>query len=104
MTDHASVKYYTLSLHDALPISRRINSERQLVMTRNSLVIALIAVVVGCKGDGKPGAAALQAMSDLEQCKKDKQRSEEHTSELQSLTNIVCRLLRDKKTRHKHDI
>src|SRR5262249_56013613 len=28
-------------------------------------------------------------------------RSEEHTSELQSLTNLVCRLLLEKKTLHK---
>src|SRR5258706_9210359 len=28
----------------------------------------------------------------------DEQRSEEHTSELQSLTNLVCRLLLEKKT------
>src|SRR5262249_58800117 len=29
-------------------------------------------------------------------------RSEEHTSELQSLTNLVCRLLLEKKNKHKH--
>src|SRR5438046_8078618 len=28
-------------------------------------------------------------------------RSEEHTSELQSLTNLVCRLLLEKKNKHK---
>src|ERR1019366_5274213 len=32
--------------------------------------------------------------------KKDVCRSEEHTSELQSLTNLVCRLLLEKKTLH----
>src|SRR5262249_61881720 len=31
---------------------------------------------------------------------KDPLRSEEHTSELQSLTNLVCRLLLEKKKRH----
>src|SRR5438093_10195036 len=30
-------------------------------------------------------------------------RSEEHTSELQSLTNLVCRLLLEKKNRHAQD-
>src|SRR5258706_6218905 len=30
------------------------------------------------------------------------QRSEEHTSELQSLTNIVCRLLLEKKNKKQH--
>src|SRR5437016_10938057 len=29
-------------------------------------------------------------------------RSEEHTSELQSLTNLVCRLLLEKKNNHRH--
>src|SRR5438093_9145701 len=29
-------------------------------------------------------------------------RSEEHTSELQSLTNLVCRLLLEKKKKQKH--
>src|SRR5437016_10877650 len=31
-------------------------------------------------------------------------RSEEHTSELQSLTNLVCRLLLEKKKKHKKKI
>src|SRR5438093_7504985 len=30
------------------------------------------------------------------------ERSEEHTSELQSLTNLVCRLLLEKKNKHMH--
>src|SRR5262249_59906811 len=30
------------------------------------------------------------------------ERSEEHTSELQSLTNLVCRLLLEKKNTHAH--
>src|SRR5438046_4615218 len=30
-------------------------------------------------------------------------RSEEHTSELQSLTNLVCRLLLEKKNKNKHN-
>src|SRR2546430_10990155 len=32
---------------------------------------------------------------------KIEQRSEEHTSELQSQSNLVCRLLLEKKTRHE---
>ena len=42
------------------------------------------------------GAAATKT----EQYKK-RGRSEEHTSELQSLTNLVCRLLLEKKKKHK---
>src|ERR1019366_1345991 len=42
------------------------------------------------EGAGGPGGGASSA---------DRHRSEEHTSELQSLTNLVCRLLLEKKTR-----
>src|SRR2546430_9777069 len=37
------------------------------------------------------------ATSDQCQCESDKDRSEEHTSELQSQSNLVCRLLLEKK-------
>src|SRR5688572_32177016 len=47
-----------------------------------------------------------QRGSDGEECepgdqRRDAQRSEEHTSELQSQSNLVCRLLLEKK-KHKH--
>src|SRR5688572_31589064 len=32
-----------------------------------------------------------------------RRRSEEHTSELQSQSNLVCRLLLEKKKKHNHD-
>src|SRR5688572_31355457 len=32
------------------------------------------------------------------------QRSEEHTSELQSQSNLVCRLLLEKKNQRRHDV
>src|SRR5262249_62177707 len=68
--DTASTKIYTLSLHDALPISPHLRAGR-----------------ADCRRP--PARPAL-----------DSGRSEEHTSELQSLTNLVCRLLLEKKTRH----
>src|SRR5262249_60639007 len=52
---------------------------------------------------GHPKAAANWIMGDLLKFFKDRNvdlkdlRSEEHTSELQSLTNLVCRLLLEKK-------
>src|SRR5690606_39606562 len=79
--DPAPTEIYTLSLHDALPISSRTREEgarhgptahrqpRRLVRTR-----ALHRHL--------PRAGA---------------RSEEHTSELQSRENLVCRLLLEKK-------
>src|SRR5438105_10976202 len=65
----ATTEIYTLSLHDALPISRRGN--RTALRQRSS------------HGDHhKLGS---------------RQRSEEHTSELQSRVDLVCRLLLEKK-------
>src|SRR5258706_11960125 len=72
--DTATTEIYTLSLHDALPIYLR-RSER------DEHNVAL------CFAD--------QIIQNLI----DPSRSEEHTSELQSLTNLVCRLLLEKKKR-----
>src|SRR6266404_9391446 len=66
----APPEIYTLPLHDALPISRR--------GTRHG-----------------PGRASRRSCS----CRgMNNYRSEEHTSELQSLAYLVCRLLLGKKT------
>src|SRR5438093_10571699 len=66
----ATTEIYTLSLHDALPISPGTGK-------------TLLAV---------EAAAAARGADRVELV-----RSEEHTSELQSLTNLVCRLLLEKK-------
>src|SRR5437016_11620980 len=42
-------------------------------------------------------APAVAIFGDVVSLRKDLNRSEEHTSELQSLTNLVCRLLLEKK-------
>src|SRR5438270_11319910 len=67
--DTATTEIYTLSLHDALPISRRRISHR---IRRN----------------WGSGWIFFKSTSF---------RSEEHTSELQSQSNLVCRLLLEKK-------
>src|SRR5256885_12949854 len=74
--DTATTEIYTLSLHDALPIFR----------TRRA---QLLEVGVLRRGD-KRLQVQLQRQSLRE-------RSEEHTSELQSPCNLVCRLLLEKK-------
>src|SRR5256885_13078510 len=69
--DTATTEIYTLSLHDALPIS-----------------------------GGRPGQRALPAqdlVAEQAGCRSRGARSEEHTSELQSPCNLVCRLLLEKK-------
>src|SRR5258706_5831285 len=46
---------------------------------------------------GKAGHELLELRAGLAEAPWRSRRSEEHTSELQSLTNLVCRLLLDKK-------
>src|SRR5258706_2434519 len=58
--------------------------------TLNSRVVTVTRVPTGNRGP-KDGAAPRKRY------KKSTSRSEEHTSELQSLTNLVCRLLLEKK-------
>src|SRR5205823_15033526 len=82
---------YTLSLHDALPIcARGVQEEDDMAEKKSArptfrLAAALATVLAGvCML-----AATAQA--------KTLRRSEEHTSELQSLAYLVCRLLLEKK-------
>src|SRR5205814_9229056 len=69
---------YTLSLHDALPIF-------STTQVRFSTTVAVVPVCQSSKVQVKLGASPLRV------------RSEEHTSELQSLRHLVCRLLLEKK-------
>src|SRR2546422_8583359 len=72
--DTATTEIYTLSLHDALPISAR--------WTHATLYLVLAAGMVCFSPTARAGV---------------RQRSEEHTSELQSRLHLVCRLLLEKK-------
>src|SRR5688572_31787383 len=80
-----STHIYTLSLHDALPISRRwCAGPGQLVRIHLEHV--------------RPAAASARDHSGRGIAeRRDARRSEEHTSELQSQSNLVCRLLLEKK-------
>src|SRR5262245_63489263 len=77
----ASTRIYTISLHDALPISRELAAERDQ-SPRSTLSVPAEADV-----------ARKRVLVPEEPLK----RSEEHTSELQSLRHLVCRLLLEKK-------
>src|SRR3712207_7246630 len=72
--DTATTEIYTLSLHDALPISRALDVEAHPITGSSTVSIPSVYV-----------AFARSA------------RSEEHTSELQSRQYLVCRLLLEKK-------
>src|SRR2546425_2355777 len=78
--DTATTEIYTLSLHDALPISLR--EGRRGARARADQACQHLG--------GDPRRAAPRA------------RSEEHTSELQSLAYLVCRLLLEKKKLKKN--
>src|SRR3712207_9515103 len=81
--DTATTEIYTLSLHDALPISRgRRNGVMTMPDERQVKLLSLVDV--------------LEPLSEEEL---RELRSEEHTSELQSRQYLVCRLLLEKKTR-----
>src|SRR5206468_12879161 len=78
--DPATTEIYTLSLHDALPISSRSAASRRYrlrgVTLRSTYTCFRVTV----------WSVA---------------RSEEHTSELQSRSDLVCRLLLEKKKKKK---
>src|SRR2546425_6992696 len=86
--DTATTEIYTLSLHDALPISL-LDAAAGLVLTGGEDVDPACygAVPHPRLGETDPGRDAME-------------RSEEHTSELQSLAYLVCRLLLEKKKTH----
>src|SRR2546427_13297373 len=85
--DTATTEIYTLSLHDALPILLR-----QVRTWRASIGWYAIAVFGPAVLFLLDEAVHLVGTGPLAQT-----RSEEHTSELQSQSNLVCRLLLEKK-------
>src|SRR5690606_41216573 len=97
-----TTEIHTLSLHDALPISHRYRREEahrdQLPAVRHGEPRGLHA----------PHRAHLRQVALLRDLLRQRaraegqprrRRSEEHTSELQSRENLVCRLLLEKKNK-----
>src|SRR6266403_6407470 len=77
--DTATTEIYTLSLHDALPIRRLERRRHRVDLLR----------------------ADHDATQLLHHRRLDVGRSEEHTSELQSRRDLVCRLLLEKKKKKR---
>src|SRR3712207_7343390 len=83
--DTATTEIYTLSLHDALPI--------WVCLGRQSPCPAPgLGQVAGARVERDRGRVAADVV----------ERSEEHTSELQSRQYLVCRLLLEKKKKHNN--
>src|SRR3712207_7568942 len=106
LNDTAITEIYTLSLHDALPIS----TVGSVIPTEGAIIPAAVGVDIGC------GMMAVRTQFDASDLAgRDLSvlhgwisraiplsagrynRSEEHTSELQSRQYLVCRLLLEKK-------
>src|SRR2546429_9423302 len=86
--DTATTEIYTLSLHDALPIS---TSTIRLWRSR----------AISCSTPGRWSPHWTHAINGIRAVSlsgpRPSTRSEEHTSELQSRLHLVCRLLLEKK-------
>src|SRR5690606_41667489 len=95
----ASTAVSTLSLHDALPISMSTTASQSWPCSFRC------STGNGRRSDARPpfgllarsGAPLLLRPSASNIAKYMRLRSEEHTSELQSRENLVCRLLLEKK-------
>src|SRR5690606_42097185 len=84
-----TTEIYTLSLHDALPICQRRAASAHKATPIPANLLALVLSPNRVK-------AAMSGIS------RERRRSEEHTSELQSRENLVCRLLLEKKKKTKN--
>src|SRR3712207_477939 len=87
--DTATTEIYTLSLHDALPISRwpPVDRPGEQCAKRGWRR----------RSSTRTGGATSSAPTEC-----SAERSEEHTSELQSRQYLVCRLLLEKKKKINH--
>src|SRR2546422_8335989 len=94
--DTATTEIYTLSLHDALPICFTEGGASGFRGHRGSLLF-VEGAELGDDGGRRavPGEIAVPTGSAAAEDLSD--RSEEHTSELQSRLHLVCRLLLEKK-------
>src|SRR3712207_7275193 len=84
--DTATTEIYTLSLHDALPISTSVSCRHHRPADRSHASSAAL-----------PRSHRGHRPSQRECVARAAPRSEEHTSELQSRQYLVCRLLLEKK-------
>src|SRR2546425_9562554 len=91
--DTATTEIYTLSLHDALPIY-----SPRLSLTPSRRCARRAGPSAGCLLP-----LLLKTLQQVGNLACNQVRSEEHTSELQSLAYLVCRLLLEKKKKNNTD-
>src|SRR5256885_11741286 len=88
--DTATTEIYTLSLHDALPISPRVRALTPATSSSRPEIST-------CRQPCFLASSAFASLPTTPMTFAPSARSEEHTSELQSPCNLVCRLLLEKK-------
>src|SRR5205809_5807626 len=88
ITVTSTTQIYTLSLHDALPISVLVLGQNSFRHGLRSVHEGAVDWNIGLRGTVSQVSVNRPFMNT---------RSEEHTSELQSRLHIVCRLLLEKK-------
>src|SRR5205807_9522156 len=99
--DPATTEIYTLSLHDALPISRHeFGDDERTSADRAARIVGPARVLTLEDVPGKQRVEARRVRRVGLPIADD--RSEEHTSELQSPCNLVCRLLLEKKKKQQN--
>src|SRR2546422_10166659 len=86
--DTATTEIYTLSLHDALPICELWCVICNFPQVQNANDVGMT--------EGRQNSGFILH-------RRNRTRSEEHTSELQSRLHLVCRLLLEKKKKNKND-
>src|SRR5205823_14429521 len=104
ISDPSTTEIYTLSLHDALPIyvhrtavDEHVGEDRPRTEEHNRRIEHEQIRETGCHDLEQEADGARQHQRPDDRRHESDLRSEEHTSELQSLAYLVCRLLLEKK-------
>src|SRR5439155_25985792 len=103
LTDTPTTEIYTLSLHDALPISKlahghvKGNARARGMLVEDEREHTAVKRPILVRSAGSAFAQACLTAPWTRIGNHRGERSEEHTSELQSRGHLVCRLLLEKK-------
>src|SRR5690349_23754689 len=95
-SDTPTTEIYTLSLHDALPICGALDQHTVVFEPRLRLCERIVFVAIAAAAIVEVGHQRVELLDFFALV-----RSEEHTSELQSRRDLVCRLLLEKKKNTK---
>src|SRR5206468_11099448 len=101
--DTATTEIYTLSLHDALPIYSRVSRSTYQIRTCESISRVEPKRLFRRRAPAATPRSRPEVRPRKLTTRSASPRSEEHTSELQSRSDLVCRLLLEKKKTKQHN-